>query len=145
MTLLQEIKADQLTARKNRDTIRATVLTTLIGEASAIGKNDGNRISTDEEVSAVIRKFIKNIDESLQALSTQNVPNAREALKQERIILSAYLPQQLTETALVAIIQQIIDNGAAKIGDIMKPLNAEHKGLFDGKMAKAIIEKLLAQ
>ena len=51
MTLFSQIKADQLAARKAKDGLKATLLTTLIGELTAIGKNDGNREVTDAEVS----------------------------------------------------------------------------------------------
>lgn len=41
--LIVKIKHDQLVARKNRDQIESTLLTTLIGEADMVGKNNGNR------------------------------------------------------------------------------------------------------
>jgi hypothetical protein len=61
MSLIQTIKADQVQARKARSA-SASILTTLIGEAEMIGKNAGDRESTDEEVIAIIKKFIKNLD-----------------------------------------------------------------------------------
>ena len=57
--LLAEIKAKQINARKARLST-ATLLTTLIGEAEMVGKNQGREV-TDSEVLAMIKKFIKNI------------------------------------------------------------------------------------
>ena len=51
--LIENLKEDQLIARKNRDQIKATLLTTLIGEAEMVGKNTGNRSPFDEEVVSV--------------------------------------------------------------------------------------------
>ena len=48
--LINQIKSDALEARKARQTNTATLLTTLYSEASMVGKNDGNRESTDAEV-----------------------------------------------------------------------------------------------
>ena len=64
MSLIQDIKSASLVARKARETKKAESLITLYSEASMIGKNDGNRESTDAETIAVIKKFIKNIDET---------------------------------------------------------------------------------
>ena len=57
MSKLQEIKAAQLTARKERNTFKASLLTTLIGEAEMVGKSAGNRPSTDEEVLQVLNMY----------------------------------------------------------------------------------------
>ena len=69
MTILESVKKAQLQARKEKRAVDASTLTTLIGEAEMIGKNDGNRASTDAEVVTVIKKFVKNIDETLTILS----------------------------------------------------------------------------
>lgn len=70
MTLIQQIKDKQIAARKSGDSL-ASLYTTLLGEASIIGKNAGNRETTDVEVVAVVKKFIKNIDETVQALTSR--------------------------------------------------------------------------
>ena len=67
MTLIEQIKAAQLTARKNRDAAAAASLTTLIGEAEMIGKN-ANRVVHDLEVVGILKKFIDNIDFTTSAV-----------------------------------------------------------------------------
>lgn len=109
-TLINTIKQNQLQARKNKDAAAASLLTTLVGEASMIGKNDGNRESTDAEVTAVIKKFVKNIDESISALSKNAGENAERiaTATKEKEILMAYLPKQLDEAQLRVEMQKII-------------------------------------
>lgn len=63
--LIVKIKHDQLVARKNRDQIESTLLTTLIGEADMVGKNNGNRDPFDEEVISVVKKFLKGVNETI--------------------------------------------------------------------------------
>ena len=74
MTLIERIKEDNLAARKNRDQVRATLLTTLFSEAVSVGKNAGNRETTDAETLAVIKKFIKGIDDTLSAMKDKTDP-----------------------------------------------------------------------
>lgn len=145
MSLLQQIKADQLQARKNKDVVTATLLTTLIGEASMIGKNDGNRESTDAEVIAVIKKFIKNAEDTIAVV---NNPAATEGLQQERDILAAYLPRQMTKEQLMYIISTQIQAGtfakdARLKGSAMKYLKSTLDGQYDGKVASEAIEEIL--
>lgn len=144
MSLLSNIKAAQLQARKNRDAIATNVLTTLVGEAEAVGKNAGNRESTDAEVVAVVKKFIKNMDETL-ALITQ--PQAVADLQYERSIVSQYLPQQLTSDQLKGILESLTNELNAhtlrEMGKIMKVLKERFDGQYDGALASTLIKGML--
>ncbi len=138
MTLLQRIKNDQLAARKNKDKVSASVLTTLIGEASIIGKNDGNRESTDAEVIAVIKKFIKGIDESLHW-------SASLQLQTEKNVLEQYIPAELTESQIYDIISEYINSQttAPNMGQIMKHFKDQYPGQYDGKALSVIVKQKL--
>ena len=59
MSLIAQIKSAQLQLRKDRATVHAAALSTLIGEAETIGKDAGNREVTDAELTALLKKFIK--------------------------------------------------------------------------------------
>jgi len=72
MTLMEQIKTAQVTARKT-GAQEASLLTTLLGEAAMVGKN-ANRETTDQEVVAVVKKFVKNIDENYHST---NQPQSR--------------------------------------------------------------------
>jgi uncharacterized protein len=141
-SLLEQIKSDINLSRKKSKKVRISILSTLYGEAVSIGKNDGNRESTDTEVSKLITKFIKNNNESL-AILKKNIPK----LKFENKLLSRYLPKQLSEGELVAAISCIIgDLGASSpkdMGKVMKELKAQHGGLYDGKSASQIVKEQL--
>ena len=141
MLLLDRIKEDQLTARKARDTIKATLLTTLLGEAKRPGEDDGKRPSTDDEVSKVITKFLKGVNETI-ALVTDEAKLAE--LKFEASVYQAYLPERLEGAVLKARIQIIValeDN--LTIGSVMAEL--KKTATFDGKEATGYIKELLAK
>jgi len=140
VTLLQQIKKDQLRVRKAKQAIPASLLTTLLGEASMIGKNDGNRESTDAEVISVIKKFIKNIDESLKV-------KPDKVLVLEKLLLEGYLPTQLTGDTLVDVVQKIVlDNQLTSprdMGAVMKIMKESCAGQYDGKEVSTIVKEIL--
>lgn len=142
MSLLQQIKNDQLAARKAKESVRASLLTTLLGEATAVGKNDGNRETIDAETVAVIKKFLKNISETLAHREND------QTLIEERDILKAYLPKQLSSEELIDAIQLIIDEhdleGPRSMGVVMKELKAKYDGQFEGRVASETAKDMLA-
>jgi uncharacterized protein YqeY len=140
MSILDVLKADQLSARKSQSHTTISILTTLIGEGVSIGKNSGNRETTDVEMIALIKKFIKNNEEVITALDF-NDPRSQTTFL-ENIILKAYLPKQLTESELRDIIGACVLTGQ-NMGGIMATLKTNHSGLYDGKLASAIIKEIL--
>lgn len=137
MSLLQRIKQDQIAARKAKDKFKASLLTTLLSEASRPGLDDGKRESTDKEVIAVVQKFIKNMKESLDAKYTEDVHT-------EMCIVNEYMPKQLTSEEMRNLtIQVIANNSDAKMGDVMKYFAANHKGSYDGKELSGIVRSIL--
>jgi len=141
--LMQTLQADQLKARKAKDTVAIGLLTALVGEAAMVGKNAGNRTSTDEEVLATVRKFLKNAEETHARLIAANKDAA--AITEEIKILKSYMPQQMTDDQLRAAISAIKDTNAnANMGLVMKVLKEQHAGLYDGKRANEIAKEVLA-
>lgn len=150
MSLLQTIKSAQLQARRDRRTDVAASLTTLIGEAEAVGKNAGNRAPTDAEVTAMLKKFIKNANEVVNLAKVTNEVAAQRA-QEEVALYEGFLPPQLTEQQLrTAIDGFVVDycisygQQAPKIGDVIKFLKANYDGQYDGVLASTIIKQVLA-
>lgn len=150
--MLTEIKRAQLQARKSRDALTSSLLTTLIGEAEMVGKN-ANRATTDAEVLAVVRKFIKNIDETTSAfLSSKSSTVAQdriEWLKAERAVLENFLPKQLTQDELVQHVQNIVAGvlgmkSQVTVGDVMSVLKNRFEGQYDGKLASIIVKNVVS-
>ena len=146
MTLLEKIKQDNIAARKAKNTVKSALLTTLVSEISNIGKNDGNRETTEPESIAVVKKFIKGVDETLKALEFSS--DGRVLVAQlEKEILESYLPTQLSEIELTAVVDQIIstlaDRSPKQMGVVMKRLKEMHDGRYEGKIASGIIKSRL--
>ncbi len=144
MSLLAQLKKDSMLARKAADGIRATLLSTLIGEAEMVGKNAGNRESTDDEVQQTIRKFLKNNQEALAVIKDAD---RRAALEQESAILAAYLPPMATEAEVKAFIAEIVasltERSPKQMGAVMSALKTKYGSGFDAKQANAWVKEAL--
>ena len=145
--LINQIKSDALIARKARQTDTATLLTTLYSEASMVGKNFGNRESTDQEVLQVIEKFIKNANE-IQTILLKNNKDTSNVISEIKV-LSKYLPQKMSREELENVVRDIIEalkdiNSEVQMGKVMSVLKNSYGGTYDGKMASEIVKKELA-
>lgn len=146
--LMTKLRADALTARKNRDEVASGLLTALVGEAAMVGKNNGNRETTDEEALKVIKKFLDNATETLGLLDKKAAGDAsalaapRSQAEREIVILSAYMPAQMTEAELRAEIASFkAANAGTNIGAVMKHLQTNFGGTYDGKLASQIAKE----
>jgi uncharacterized protein YqeY len=154
MALLDELKADQLAARKLNDRLKADLLTTLIGEATQITTEEFKRgvtEVTDEKVVATVAKFLKNTKLTLENLATERtrligaggdaskVDERTKAAETELVILSSYGPKQMTEAELREAINDFrAKSPDANVGAIMAHLKASFGGQYDGKAASAL-------
>lgn len=146
MTVLETVKTDQMDARKSKDKVLAGLLTTLIGEIVIVGKNDGNRDTTDAEAIKVVTKFKKGVDETIKIV--KDADKLKE-LEYEAMVYNKYLPTQMTDEQLEAAIVKLIDiesrtrtdNPLSKrdMGVIMGQLKAQYDGQYDGKVASKIV------
>lgn len=143
MSLIERIKADCLTARKARQSVTASSLITLIGEAEKVGKDAGSRAPTDAEVTAVLLKFVKNLGE------VRKVRPDDRAVITEQALLETYLPERLTGAALNAAVNAVVAEAGLTtvtgkdIGVIMKALAAAHSGAYDGAEASVAVRALI--
>jgi uncharacterized protein YqeY len=146
MSLLKQIQTQQLHQRRLKiDPIAISLLTTLLGEATAVGKNAGNRETTDAEVVAVVKKFLKNVEETLQRVDSESSKYAD--LMAEKSILEGLLPRQMTETelenAVKALATELGATGARDMGRVMKELKTRYEGTYDGSRASAVCKAVL--
>lgn len=129
MDLLQSIKQDRMTARKAKDSLRATLLTTLVGEAETALKG---KQAARFDMLALVKKFSTNLKESMEIKYTEQGHT-------ELCILSEYVPEQLTEDDIKDILRTEVE--AKNIGQFMGYMNKCYKGHFDGKLASKVFRE----
>lgn len=136
MTLINSIKEEMFNAKKAKQPVRASLLNTLWAEATRVGKDAGNRETTDIEVLAVIKKFLKGVDEVINRSPSDRA--LAIAIEEQEILLS-YLPKQLTRDELKTI---IVGFNTKDKGTIMRLLKEQYAGQYDGKLASIVVGEL---
>ena len=115
---------------------------------AAIEKGNLSIVLEESEVLAVIRKQIKQRVDSYEQFENAGRPELAATEKTEIEILSRYLPAALSETELLAIIEQAMaDTGAtgkADMGKVMKRSQELADGRADGKLLSAAVMKRLS-
>lgn len=152
MSILNTIKNDNVTARKSRDIITSSLLSTLYAEAVNVGKNDGNRETSDKETLAVIKKFIDGVNFTIDNIDSVISDVKYEIAVKEREILSAYIekfqPKQLTTEELTDIISGIVatltEKSPKQMGVVMKTLKDSYDGMYQGNEASKIVKAVLS-
>ena len=139
MTLFAKIKEHQLIARKAKDSLAATLLTTLIGEVFALAKNDGNREVTDADVVKLVKKFLDGINESIKYMESAKNEEALTMLRGEATILAPYMPQQMDEATLT----EVLCESGPNLGKLMSLLKSRYAGEYDGAMASKIAKTVI--
>lgn len=153
-TLLNTLLNDQKAARlqkENKDPVKISLLTTLYSEAVNVGKNKGNRPSTDEEVLAVIKKFVKGVTENIDIYTKNQAVEALDKAKKELVILQNYLPatvgsQEIEAYASSVILEEKLDKKDGQtFGKVMKGLKAKFGSSLDGAVASKVLKDFLAK
>ena len=140
--IIDTIKDASLNARNEKDA-SAALLVTLLSEVEKVGKDNGNRRTTNAEATMVIKKFISNAQQIIN-LAGENTDAAAKA-QNEINILEQYLPKQMTQEEITtAIIAVLNENKSATMGDVMKALKEYHEGRYDGKLASKLAGGILA-
>jgi uncharacterized protein YqeY len=142
MTITKKLRAESLRLRKERNPVAASI-TFVISEIERVGKNAGNRETTNDEAIKVVQKLVSTLRDNLNYQLTETDAAATQLQVQ---ILESVLPQMLTEQETVNSIRVIMtgktqDNIPAK-GDIMKLLRAQHGALIDLKLAGTIMKEV---
>lgn len=142
-TLVEQLRADLTTARKDRDKLRTTTLSTFLSEIKNKEIDQGRPVS-DEDVRGLLVTAIKRRREAAEQMRA----GAREALaekeEQEGVLLQAYLPPALGEDDVRGFIAEAIAGGATDVGGVMKAVMPRAKGRFDGKELNRLVREALA-
>ncbi len=114
---------------------------------SAIEKSGGEGELDDAEATQVIRKQVKQRQDSIESFEKGGRPELAAKEKEELALLSVYLPQAMTGEELAAAVREAIRaTGAtsrAQMGAVMKVLQAKLAGRADGKTLSQEVQRQL--
>ena len=126
-----------------RDTLRLVIAS--VENARIASKTDE---LDDQEVLRVIQKEAKQRKESIDEFTKGNRQDLVEKEQAELSVISAYLPEEMSDEELEAIIKDVLDEtkvtSTNDIGIVMKTLIPKIEGKADGKKANSIVRNLLS-
>lgn len=114
-TLKQRISTDYITAFKNKDAVRKSILSVVKGDIQTVEKNTGIADLSDEDVMKILTKTVKNLNETLA--QTQD-----EESTAQLAVLAEYMPKQLTREEVKAKVDGLkaASDVPLNIGVVMK-------------------------
>ena len=149
MTIAERIDSDLKDAMRAKDAGKLGVLRMLKSalKYAAIEKPGAEGGLGDNEAVQVIRKQVKQRQDSIESFETGGRPELAEKEKEELAILNAYLPQAMSADELSAMVRDVIaETGAtsrAQMGAVMKVLQTKLAGRADGKTLSQEVQRQL--
>lgn len=148
ISLKERLDGDLKDAMRNKDSIRRTVLRTIISEIrnAEIAKQEA---LDDEGVLVVMTKQAQQRRDSIEAFKSASRSDLVESESAELKIISGYLPEQLSEDEIEVVITEVISQveakGSSDMGKVMKEIMQRIRGRADGKMVSAIVTSRLKE
>ena len=150
MTIAERIDSDLKDAMRAKDAGKLGVLRMLKSamKYAAIEKSGAEGQLDDAEATQVIRKQVKQRQDSIEGFEKGGRAELAAKEKDELAILSAYLPQAMSSEELSAAVRDAIaEVGAtsrAQMGAVMKVLQGKIAGRADGRTLSQEVQRQLA-
>lgn len=142
MPLLEEVKSDVTAALKAGDKERAGALRLVVSELQKAAKEG----SADDEVQVLQRERKRRL-ESAKAYRDGGREDLASAEEREAQLIDAYLPEQLPDEELRAIVgDAVAELGASspkEMGKVMSAVMPKVKGRADGRRVSDTVRELL--
>ncbi len=146
MTLKEKNTETMKTAMKSGDKSTTQYARTLL---AAIRKKeiDDRKDATDEDVIRLVSTMLKQREESIQAFRSGGREDLAVQEEAEAVYLKQFLPEQLGDAELLALVQSVITEVGAKdakdLGKVMKALLPKVQGRADGKRVTQVVKEKL--
>ncbi|WP_028274183.1 GatB/YqeY domain-containing protein [Atopococcus tabaci] len=148
MSLLTKINEDVKTAMKAKDKERLAVLRMIKSSLHNEQISKGHELTDEEELTVLSREKKQRAD-SLEEFKLAGRDDLVQQLEKELSVVNEYLPEQLSEEELRAVVQESINEANASsmkdMGSVMGVLMPKVKGRADGKEVSRLVKELLTK
>ena len=143
-----EDKLNEALKAKDKNTYPTLrLIVSAIKDAEIAGRSKGQKEIKDSDITGILKKMIKQRNESCEVYEKAGRKELLENEKKEIAVISSFLPKQLSEEETKKICEQIISKtGAASIkdmGKVMGALKKEYSDEIDFAKAGSLIKELL--
>ncbi|HEX9033154.1 MAG TPA: GatB/YqeY domain-containing protein [Streptosporangiaceae bacterium] len=148
--LKERLRADLTASMKDRDEVRTRTLRMVLTEISKEEVSGAAaRELDDAEVERVLAREAKRRREAAEAFSGAGRADQATAEQAEGAVLAEYLPAQLEDAELTALVAEAIAatgaSGPSAMGQVMKAVNPKVAGRAEGSRVAAEVRRQLAQ
>lgn len=149
MSLSIQIMDEIKNAMRSKDTVALEALRAIKSELLLAQTASGSKeeISADDEIK-LLQRLVKTRKESARIFTEQNRLDLAEPELAQVAVIEKFLPAQLSEAEVEAVVAKIIAetgaSGIAAMGKVMGLATAQLGGTAEGKTISAIVKKLLA-
>lgn len=147
LSLSQKIRDDLEQAIRNRDSLKSTVLRSLMA-AIRNAEIAQQKTLDDSGIISVLEKEAKMRRESIEAFERGNRQDLVAKEKAELDIILAYLPEPMSRDEIIAVARKVIQElgatGLKDKGRVMSQLMPRLKGRASGQEVSSIVSELLA-
>lgn len=149
MSLSEKIMAEIKDAMKAKDTVkleslRAVKSALLLAQTESGAKAE---IAPEEEIK-LLQRLVKQRRDSAKIYTEQGRPDLAEPEIAQAAVIEQFLPAQLSEAEVEAVVARIIAetgaSGMAAMGKVMGVASAQLAGQADGKTISGVVKKLLS-
>ena len=148
MSLSVQIMDEMKTAMRAKVTVALEALRAIKSEILLAQTATGSKEEiTEADEIKILQKLVKMRKDSASIFTEQNRPDLAEPELSQIAVIEKFLPAQLSEEEVEAIIAKIIAetgaSGIAAMGKVMGLASAQIGGQAEGKTISSIVKKLL--
>jgi uncharacterized protein len=145
--LVEKIFDDYKEAMKARDSLKSSVLSFLRADMLNLATAKKKDKLDDSEIVTVIRKQIKQRQDSIEQFTNGGRLEMADKEKKELEILKNYLPAELSADEINRLIEEVViaigANGVKDMGRVMKELAIKLAGKADGRLVSDLVKQRL--
>ena len=143
MMLKEKVFAQLKQAMKEKDALAKGVLTLLKSALDKEEKEKGAPLTAEEEI-AIVNREIKQTNQALDGAKQANREDLIEKEESKLAILKSFLPKQLTEEEIVAILTEAGVVKGMNMGEAMKIAKPLLAGKADGATMSKVVKSLIS-
>lgn len=137
-TVFEQLK----TAMKEKDTLAKGVLTLLKSALDSAEKEKGAALSTEEEL-AIVNREVKQTNQALDGAKQAGRQDLIEQEEKKLVLLKSFLPAQLSEEEVAALLTEAGVVKGMNMGDAMKIAKPLLNGKADGATMSKVVKSLI--
>jgi len=147
--LQDKINKDYISAMKQKDTLKAGVLSFLRAQLKNVMIDKKEDALSDEAVIGVIKKQVKQRQDSIEQYEKGGRADLAAKERGEQEVLQQYLPQLMPPEEVQGLIQAAVTETGAKslkdMGKVMQAVLAKAQGKADNKQVSQLVKQALSQ